>query len=125
MSRTIPSSFTVELVSTGSNVYVARSAEVIQTVVTSPQKTHQSESDQQSSSPSSGWIVAIVALVLLAIAVTIIGFTWWNSRRKRRGYRGSAGWPRPRSEYYEISKPPSRRQQLRSSLPRRSYLPYP
>lgn len=108
---------------------VLRSAELVSTGLTRRQFTDGSAEDLNSTEPSvpysycepctnttnasglsAGWIVAIVALILLAVscALNIFQLCW---RRRSRGVRGAR---RPDSEYYEITKPPRARRPLSS-----------
>jgi len=92
---------------------VALQTEVeVSTVQTSVPNSIQSNQEQ---GLSTGWIVAIVALVLLAISLTYIAIQLLGNKRKSRSSRGNRRSVYDRSSsYYEISKPAQTRSRSRS-----------
>lgn len=114
-----------ELVSSGfgSQTMSEGRAEATQVIVyETPQAQPQSYTSTTSNVPGganqaglqAGWIVAIVALILLAMSLTFILLKWWLDRRRSRSMSGRGTNFRPQSEYYEITKPP--RSRRRSSV---------
>lgn len=76
--------------------------------------TVQTTSTTGSNGLTAGWIVAIVALILLAMSLTFLTLKWWLDRRRRRAQHYSEDRYRPQSEYFEVTKPPRARR--RSSV---------
>jgi len=63
---------------------------------------------------STGWIVAVVSLVLLAISLTYIAYQRWGGKSKSSGTRNRRSVYDRSSSYYEISKPARTRDRSRS-----------
>jgi len=85
---------------------------VVQTQAFAPTQASDSSTSAVRDGMSVGWIVAVVALVALAISLTV-HFLFWRSKRRNRKYGGSRSRRDVQSAYYDITRPP-RAEQRRS-----------